>query len=48
MGHAVLLEEPQAAFYAWIAENENNWREQIQPGDLVLVCDVAAAPPISV
>lgn len=36
----VLLEEPQAAFYAWIANNPDTWREQVSPGDLVLVCDV--------
>jgi hypothetical protein len=35
-----LLEEPQAAFYAWIAQNGEEWREQIAPGNLVLVCDV--------
>ncbi len=36
----VLLEEPQAAFYAWIANNADTWRDQVGPGDLVLVCDV--------
>lgn len=36
----LLLEEPQAAFYAWIAEHPQNWQRQIQPGDLILVCDV--------
>lgn len=35
-----LLEEPQAAFYAWIAQQGDAWREQVAPGDLVLVCDV--------
>lgn len=35
----LLLEEPQAAFYAWL-ERHDNWREHIQPGDLVLVIDV--------
>ncbi len=35
-----LLEEPQAALYAWLAETGDRWREQIQPGDIVLVCDV--------
>ncbi|MFK7871920.1 MAG: Hsp70 family protein [Oligoflexales bacterium] len=34
-----LLEEPQAAFYAWLAQNEN-WRDQVQPGDVILVCDI--------
>jgi molecular chaperone DnaK (HSP70) len=34
-----LLEEPQAAFYSWLARNPN-WREQIHPGDLILVVDI--------
>lgn len=36
----ILIEEPQAAFYSWIAQTEGKWREQINAGDLVLVCDV--------
>lgn len=35
-----LLEEPQAAFYAWTAQAGNDWRKQVGPGDIVLVCDV--------
>lgn len=35
-----LLEEPQAAFYAWIASQGERWRDRIGVGDLVLVCDV--------
>jgi molecular chaperone DnaK (HSP70) len=35
-----LLEEPQAAFYAWIVASGDNWREAVRPGDLVLVCDL--------
>ena len=35
-----LLEEPQAAFYAWIAEAGEDWRGQVEAGDEVLVCDV--------
>jgi len=35
-----LLEEPQAAFYAWIAASKGRWREAISAGDLVLVCDI--------
>ena len=35
-----LLEEPQAAFYAWIERESERWREQLQPGDLALVVDV--------
>jgi molecular chaperone DnaK (HSP70) len=36
----VLLEEPQAALYAWIAHHGDAWRKQVQPGDLLLVVDI--------
>jgi molecular chaperone DnaK (HSP70) len=35
-----LLEEPQAAFYAWIDASHDQWRKQVEVGDVVLVCDV--------
>ena len=35
-----LLEEPISAFYAWLAENGEAWREQVDIGDLILVCDI--------
>lgn len=35
----ILLEEPQAAFYAWI-ERATNWREVVSVGDMVLVIDI--------
>ena len=35
-----LLEEPLAAFYAWIAEHQSAIRNQVQDGDLVLICDI--------
>ena len=35
-----LIEEPQAAFYAWLERAGDRWREQLKPGDLVLVVDV--------
>lgn len=38
-GDVVLLEEPQAAFYAWI-ERHPDWRKRVKPGDLILVVDV--------
>jgi len=38
-GDVTVLEEPQAAFYAWVARNPN-WREQVNPGDLILVVDI--------
>ncbi len=34
-----IIEEPQAAFYAWIERNPN-WRELVNPGDLILVVDI--------
>jgi molecular chaperone DnaK (HSP70) len=39
-GKVILLEEPQAAFYAWTAQTGSDWRNQVTPGDIVLVCDV--------
>ncbi len=36
----ILLEEPQAAFYAWLDTAGNDWRSHIAAGDIVLVCDV--------
>lgn len=35
-----LLEEPQAALYAWSAALGDGWRKQMAPGDVVLVVDV--------
>ena len=45
LGNVTLLEEPQAAFYAWIAGSEarqtaEHWSSEARAGDLVLVCDV--------
>jgi len=34
-----LLEEPQAAFYAWI-ERHADWRDRVRLGDLILVVDI--------
>lgn len=38
--HVTLLEEPQAAFYSWIAAHENEWESLLKPGQTVLVVDV--------
>ena len=38
--HVTLLEEPQAAFYAWLESQGDGWRHRIKVGDLVLVCDI--------
>ncbi|MBX3155086.1 MAG: Hsp70 family protein [Deltaproteobacteria bacterium] len=35
-----LLEEPQAAFYAYLAARGDAWRQELSPGDIVLVCDI--------
>jgi molecular chaperone DnaK (HSP70) len=35
-----LLEEPQAAFYAWLAGRGDAWRKDVKVGDAVLVVDV--------
>jgi molecular chaperone DnaK (HSP70) len=38
--NVTLLEEPQAAFYAWLASQGDGWRRRVKVGDLVLVCDI--------
>ena len=35
-----LLEEPQAAFYSWLAARGDEWRKDVTAGDVVLVVDV--------
>lgn len=35
-----LLEEPQAALYAWLEQVGDGFRSQLKPGDVVLVVDV--------
>ncbi len=36
----VLIEEPQAAFYAWIHAHEDDWSDRVEPGQKILVCDI--------
>ncbi|MCE9525181.1 MAG: Hsp70 family protein, partial [Planctomycetales bacterium] len=36
----VLIEEPQAAFYAWIYKHAENWDQLVSPGQKILVCDI--------
>ncbi len=38
--HLTLLEEPLAAFYAWVATHRETIATQVQDGDLVLICDI--------
>lgn len=36
----VLIEEPQAAFYAWIDKHSDRWDQLVSPGQKILICDV--------
>ena len=38
--HLTLLEEPQAAFYSFLARAGDGWRKQLRAGDVVVVIDV--------
>jgi hypothetical protein len=40
LAQVTMIEEPQAAFYAWIAAHEATSRETLAPGQVILVCDV--------
>lgn len=40
LDNIVLIEEPQAAFYSWIDKTGDKWRDKVEKGDLVLVCDI--------
>ncbi|HWO24719.1 MAG TPA: Hsp70 family protein [Kofleriaceae bacterium] len=40
LDRVTLLEEPQAAFYAYLAARGDAWRQDLAPGDVVLVCDI--------
>lgn len=35
-----LIEEPQAAFYSWIESHGTDWRDHLEIGKKILVCDV--------
>ncbi len=36
----VLIEEPQAAFYAWVYKHADDWEQRVSPGQKILVCDI--------
>lgn len=36
----VLIEEPQAAFYAWVNKHARDWQERVHPGQKILVIDI--------
>ena len=38
--NVTLIEEPLAAFYSWLVENEHTWQNYVQPEELILICDV--------
>jgi molecular chaperone DnaK (HSP70) len=40
LNRVVLIEEPQAAFYAWIDKHAQTWDQLVSPGQKILVCDV--------
>ncbi|HVU33871.1 MAG TPA: Hsp70 family protein [Opitutaceae bacterium] len=40
LAHVTLLEEPQAAFYAWTEQMGERFRKSVRPGDVILVVDV--------
>lgn len=40
LARLTLLEEPQAAFYAWLEREGDAWRSQLRVGDVVVVVDV--------
>jgi hypothetical protein len=35
-----LIEEPQAAFYAWVYRRRDDWHERVEPGQTILICDI--------
>lgn len=35
-----LIEEPQAAFYAWIDRHRDDWHTRVGAGQMILVCDI--------
>jgi hypothetical protein len=40
LAKVVLIEEPQAAFYAWIYKHSLDWHEIVSPGQKILVVDI--------
>jgi molecular chaperone DnaK (HSP70) len=35
-----LVEEPQAAFYAWLHKHAGDWERRVRAGQTILVCDI--------
>ncbi len=40
LSRVFLIEEPQAAFYAWIDSQGENWHDRVSAGQMILVCDI--------
>ncbi len=40
LARVILVEEPLAAFYAWLSLHQADWGAMMRPGQLILVCDV--------
>ncbi len=40
LSRVVLIEEPQAAFYAWLHKHADTWQDEVTPGQKILVCDI--------
>ena len=40
LSRVVLIEEPQAAFYAWLYKHAECWSDLVSPGQKILVCDI--------
>jgi len=40
LSRVVLIEEPQAVFYAWIDAHADRWESVVTPGQKILICDV--------
>ena len=38
--NVILIEEPQAAFYAWLYRHQDTWTQNMRPGQSILVCDI--------
>ncbi|MFK7768193.1 MAG: Hsp70 family protein [Mariniblastus sp.] len=40
LARVVLIEEPQAAFYAWVYKHDDDWESRVEVGQKILVCDI--------
>ena len=40
LARVVLIEEPQAAFYAWVYKHDSDWESRVRIGQKILVCDI--------